>query len=153
MGRRTLVRVTMPKAPSLLLTLLLLFGLGGCFDSESSISAIDRKLFAKIGGTLFGSPSQVTLKEVHLDSGRLAGRDVIVEGAILEFGKHETFLVLGDDSARLLVVLTDVPKRAKELVQLKSERIRILGVVEHGKKGLPLVTARSVQLSPSPGKA
>jgi len=55
--------------------------------------------------------------------------------------------VISDDAARLLVVLTNIPDEASQLGSQQSKRIRVLGTIEHGRKGLPIMTARSIQVN------
>lgn len=125
----------------------------GCFRSEPLSSMIDAASFSSTGETLFKSTGTVSLKEVHL--GNLAGRDVVIEGSVVEFGQYNTFLVMADDSAHLLVVLTNIPDEAARLSTQQNKRIRVLGTIEHGLKGLPIMTARAIQtdIAPSLDKA
>lgn len=116
----------------------------GCFRAEELPGRIDRWSFHRFGGTLVGSPDLLTLKEIHLDTGTLTGKEVIVQGEVGEVGKHGTYLVLKDSSARLLVVLTDLDATSALLVPGGSTTtLRILGVIESGKKGMPFLRARS----------
>src|SRR5437660_1586217 len=67
---------------------------------------IDDFSFAYLGGTLFSAPPRVTLKQIHLDEGNMLDKVVIVEGTVHEVSPHETYLVLSDGTARMLIVLT-----------------------------------------------
>jgi hypothetical protein len=95
---------------------------------------------------------KVTTKEIHFDSGRLLGREVILEGQVLSYGKFDTYLVLSDESGRMLVVLTHLVGADSEVEdtikrQQNKSVLRVLGSVERGKKGLPYLLARSVTFS------
>ncbi len=130
------------------LLILLAFVLSGCSQIESLASGFDRKSFELIGGTVFAEADLLTMKEIHLDTGILQGREVIIEGNILDVGKYFTHMVLSDESARMLVVLTKVDARSyfkKQEVEQKS--IRILGTIENGKKGFPYILAKAITFS------
>lgn len=131
----------------LLLAACSLVLLSGCFKTEEMPGRVDRWSFHRFGGTLFGNPDLLTLKEIHLDTGTLTGREVIVEGHVAEVSKHGTYLVLKDTTARLLVVLTDMEAASALLSDEKPKALRVLGTVESGKKGLPYLKARSVNFA------
>ena len=125
-----------------LLTLCLFSAL---FTSCSDWShCIDEALFVRMGGTLFSNPNVVSMKEIHLDNGALLGREVVIQGGVVKTGEHMTHLVLSDQSARMLVVLSRVPNADSLLQDEKLKNLRILGTVERGKKGLPLIMARVI---------
>lgn len=122
----------------------------GCWRQESVPHLIDHKSFELVGGTLFTNPDLLTMKEIHLDNGTLTGREIIVEGKVAEVSPHGTYLVLVDDTARMLVVLTDM-ESGGPLVQLeKPKTLRVLGTVESGKKGLPQIRAHALNLLKEP---
>ena len=124
--------------------------LTGCANDESIKGFFDRQIFGKFGITVFASPTVISMKEVHLDSGALAGRQVVVEGTIVELGEHGTFMVVADDSARMMVVLTQMPTPVWfSEVHLKKQ-IRVLGTFESGRRGLPLIYARAIRWIPTP---
>jgi hypothetical protein len=128
----------------------------GCARVQELPSLVDRWSFEHFGSTPFSNPETLTLKEIHLDNGNLAGREIVVEGKIVQVSDHSTYLVLSDDSARMLVVLTDLDQSGP-LAQLsggtKSRVMRVLGTVESGRKGLPFVKARSLSLAKEPPAA
>lgn len=122
-----------------------------CEKVDEIKRSIDYQSFEKLGGTFFSQPGQVTTKELHFDSGRLLGREVVLEGEVVSYGRYDTHLVLGDDSGRMLVVLTDIDDAegilegaTGDVGNSKDTRLRILGSVVRGKKGLPYLLARSV---------
>ena len=126
------------------LTLLAL--LFGCDRAAVLPAMIDTVAFENFGGTLFSEPRQMTLKEVHLDRQTEPSQGIIVEGSVVEVGKHLTYLVVDDKTARLLINLTDL-----DAVNLGLERydvglfVKFLGSVESGKKGLPFLKASAAR--------
>lgn len=128
------------------LTLIVcLFGLTGCNKMNPIKDSIDNMSFRWTGGTLFTNPQQLTTKELHFDTGNLLGHSVIIEGDVVITGNYFTHVVLSDDSGRMLVVLTQM-ENAEELLKKKEPgRIKVLGTVERGKKGLPFILARSLR--------
>jgi len=112
------------------------------------LSLLDTLAFRLLGGTLFAHPDLLTMKEIHLDTGALKGKQVIVEGSVDEVSEHGTYLVLTDTSARLLVVLTDL-EQGGSMVRGGNKQLRVLGTIESGKKGLPYVMARSLNVTES----
>jgi hypothetical protein len=129
------------------LLLCSLFLVSGCKRFQVTTAVIDEYGFAKLGYTPFSHPEEITLKEIHLDTGGLKGREVVIEGRLLELGNFSTFAILGDESARMLVILTKVLS-AKELIsqQGKAVTLRILGTVSGGQMGLPFIDARAVNV-------
>lgn len=133
-----------------LLLMTFSFTLSSCKISPHASWArmVDKFMFQWFGGTVIGSPQQLSMKAVHLDQGALVGRELIIEGRVLEYGKNETFMVMADESARMLVVLTNLSPSEQPFRELIPRNVRVLGTVERGKRGLPFVLARS--FSPIP---
>ena len=116
----------------------------GCnFQVESIPKTIDLNSFSWIGSTLFADPPTVSMKEVHLESTLLLGREVIVEGKVIELGDFGTYLVLADEGARMLVVITEIGELELRPEDIGQANIRVLGSVNNGKKGLPYIQARA----------
>jgi hypothetical protein len=139
----------MRRAVSTLGCLALALAVSGCWKKDELPRVVDQMAFQHAGGTLFTNPDTLTLKEIHLDNGKLTGREVIVEGRLAEVGNHRTYLVLTDDAARMLVVLTGLDADVEPLLKGKDDHWRVLGTVESGKKGLPYIMARAVSLAPA----
>lgn len=111
---------------------------------------IDASTFDNFGTTFISDPQQVSLKEVHLDAGQLVGRTIVIEGTVVNVGKHHTHVVLSDSSARMLVVLTKLHEIGDDFEQQPPKALRILGTVERGKKGLPYISAIAInKISPT----
>jgi hypothetical protein len=136
-----------------LVSLLLILPSVACVPVAEIPSWLDGIAFQRIGGTLFSNPDQLTMKEIHLDNGSLAGREIIVEGQVAEMSEYYTFMVLSDDTARMLVVMTDLDQAAPALHAETPSVVRVLGVVESGKKGLPLIRAKSFSIVRDPAAA
>jgi len=120
--------------------------LGSCEKTRELKQDFDYLSFRMVGATVFNKPNTVTTKELHFDTGRMIGRDVILEGKIVDLGKYDTYLVLSDGVGRMLVVLTHIEEAGDILNRSKNRQLKVLGSVERGKKGLPYVLARSIKL-------
>lgn len=130
-----------------LISVVLLLALSSisCQKIQDLKDDIDIRSFSWTGGTVFGEPFQVTTKQLHFDTGDLFGKDVILEGDILERGESSTHLVMADPDGRILVVLTSVDESYQILGEPSVNRVKILGRLERGKKGLPYLLAKAVR--------
>ena len=138
------------------LSLAVLCLIQGCEQSEKMPLFIDKLVFSAVGSTVFSKPDQVTMQKIHLDKGALVGKDVMIEGKVLKTGRYDTYMVMSDETARMLVVLTDVDVKVRALNrEIKSGQfpVRIIGTVEYGKKGLPFIQAKSLRLNPKEGSS
>lgn len=117
----------------------------GCVDSQRS--DVDAYLFSKFGGTAFASPQPVTAKELHLDSGALIGKPVVIQGKVNAVGKFATHMVIADETAPILIVVTELIGFDKFIENAANTNIRIFGTLERGKKGLPFIMARGVSIA------
>ena len=122
------------------------FLLASCDGFDSWQENIDQFSFRSTGGTLFSEPNRVTTKELHFDTGILLGRVVILEGKIEEVGDFETYAVISDDSGRMLVVLTNIDDASEVVKGSNGQGLKVLGTVERGKKGLPFILAKSINI-------
>jgi hypothetical protein len=137
------------------LVALLFLGVGsGCSKPMPMNDWVDYKTFHHLGGTVFQEPEIATMKEIHLDNGGdLIGKLIVVEGAVAEISDHFTYLVLSDSTARMMVVLTEMDDAEPILTELKPQIMKILGTVETGRKGRPLIMAKSINVIKDPEKA
>ena len=126
----------------------LLLSLSGCLGSGSLLRDVDSWVFGKYGNTVFVKPEELTLRGVHLGTAEVNSGDVVIEGRVTDVSAHGTYLVLFDDVGRLLVVLSDVGTDLPVGVFERSGSIRVLGSIESGKKGLPLLRARAIRFLP-----
>ena len=115
-----------------------------CHSLQDVGQGLDTWSFAQTGGTIFGNPFQVTTKQLHFDTGELFGKDIVLEGKVEYFGAAFTHLLLADKEGKVLVVTTSLPELYKDFDKAIGPRIRILGRLERGKKGLPYLMARAV---------
>jgi len=129
--------------------IILLFCLVGA-GCQGVRQSVDHRSFRWFGGTIFSEPGQVTMKEIHLDSGNLLGHEVIVEGTVVKRGEYFTHLIISDETARMLVVLTNMDLSEELLKKHSPKMLRVLGTVERGKKGLPFVLARALNPMQAP---
>lgn len=125
---------------------LILLLVSSCKKVEEIKQVLDYKSFEFSGGTLFSVPALVTTKEIHFDIGKLLGREVILEGKVESLGKYDTHIVISDESGKMLVVLTHIENVSHFLEDGVQKPIRVLGTVERGKKGLPYVLAKSINV-------
>lgn len=125
----------------------------GCYRDATAKEHVDQATFQYLGGTIFSEPDQLTMKEIHLDNGVLVGREIIIEGAVAEVSKHFTYMVLTDSTARMMVILTGVVQARPIIEKEKPKIVRILGVVESGRMGHPIVRARSINVVKDPRAA
>jgi hypothetical protein len=127
----------------LFLAMLLL----ACFSCERPwrfTKEIDNAYFRISGKTLVEEPVQLSTKELHLDTGTLVGRKVILAGEVAFVGEYATYVVVSDDSGRILVKLTDIKNAESVMAKLKSKKLSVLGTLERGKKGLPFLVAEAI---------
>jgi uncharacterized protein YdeI (BOF family) len=127
----------------LLILMLLSVTFTACTGDLDFSEYISRKNFSLTGGSFLSDAEQITVKEVILDNGTLLGREVIIEGKILEKGEFDTFVIIDDRSGRLLVVLTDMVGAGPRLKNTEESHLRVFGTVERGKFGLPFVKAKA----------
>ena len=119
-----------------------------CSAMEPLAGYFDRKTFEILGGTFLTEPQQVTIKEIHLDTSEIiSGKKIVIVGHVVEIGKFETYVVVTDGTARVLVSLTDLSDVALGHYDIKKNlRFRILGSIESGKRGLPYIQATALKV-------
>lgn len=124
--------------------LFFLLNLLGCDKIVPVASKFDSVIFNATGGTFFQKPKHVTLKEVHLDNGQIGNKPIVIEGTIEEANEFDTFLVINDESAKVLVVTTEIVNSQRNELNV-SDQIRVFGELETGKKGLPYIRALAMK--------
>ena len=117
-----------------------------CDALQRTVQDVDLAAFESFGGTLFADPALVTMKEIHLDKGALVDQRIVIEGDVVEIGKYKTYMVVSDNTARMLVVLTEIYGGVPIDDKMVGRKIRLLGTVEDGKKGLPFMQAKALAL-------
>jgi hypothetical protein len=125
---------------------------GGCDKSVPLRAEIDYKSFEWSGGTIFTEPPRANMKQLHFDSGDFLGQEVIVEGKVTQVGQYYTHMLMEDEMGKMLVVLTQIDTAEEMFKEEKPKVVQVLGSVERGKKGLPFVFARSINILESAKK-
>lgn len=106
---------------------------------------LDLAVFSSFGKTLFSQAEEVSIKEVHLDHASLDEKTVIISGNVSTVGEYNTYVVLEDATARVLVIQTKIASfddRIKE--EDIGKKYKVLGRLITRKKGLPTIEAQSV---------
>ncbi len=125
--------------------LILIMILSGCQAEGGVKQYLNRLNFNLTGGSFFSDASEVKVKQVLLDNGTLLGREVIVEGLLVDAGDFATHLIIKDKTGQMLVLLTDVDNILRKIDAISQKKIiRVLGTVERGKLGLPYLGAVAV---------
>lgn len=129
----------------LVLVVFLLAGIGCQREVGGLMRQVERLAFQTSGFSVLSNPATVSIKELRLSGNKLETQ-VVVEGRVEEFSKNSTYFVISDDSARLLVVTTDLPPKVSSIVYKggRGSWVKVIGKVEIGKKGLPFLRASSV---------
>ncbi len=119
--------------------------LTACSDGGSILRSIDSWVFGKYGSTLFERPEEVTqIRGVHLGLDNLGQNSIVIQGLVEEASPNGTYVVISDQSGRLLVVLSQLALEEQGAIGLKNKTLRVLGTLESGKKGLPYLKARAM---------
>ena len=127
----------------------LLFMISGCkVDSNSIFNSLNSMIFKSFGFSIGNNASSLSIKELRL-SGNIIESEVEVEGQVEEVSSNKTYFVISDQSARLLVVTTDLLPKVRDVVfqKGKGSKVKVIGKVEIGKKGLPFLKASAVTTS------
>lgn len=119
----------------------------GCSQKEFVVFNVDSLLFQETGSTIFINPIEPTMKEIHLDLSTMRGKEVVLKGRISEISEHLTYMVISDDNARMLVVLTGIQDSVLKRHRDQSSIVRVLGTIESGQKGLPFIMARALNIN------
>ncbi|MDD9950904.1 MAG: hypothetical protein OXT67_04990 [Zetaproteobacteria bacterium] len=108
---------------------------------------LDSFFFGLTGTTLFSTLPTVTVKEIHLDKGLLLGQNIQITGQVVDVGEFGTYAVLADDTARMLIVLTDMDASSLRAPALQTDgkyHYWVMGSVDYGKRGLPFLLVRGI---------
>ena len=131
------------------LLLSLALALPACQDLSQLPSSIDNLAFLAFGKTLYQKTESYDLRRLHADNTALLGQEVVVEGELVEVSDHFTYLTLTDQTANMVVVLTEIPD-ARERLGNETKTMRVLGRVESGEGDQPYILARQVKLLAQP---
>jgi len=124
---------------------LLCFGIILTSSCADTIASLDKYTFSLFGKTVFMGAEEVSIKEVHLDHAVLDEKNVIVEGNIVSVGEYNTYAVMVDSTARVLVIQTQVVSFEDRIKGIDvGKKFKVLGKLVIRKKGLPTIEAKSV---------
>lgn len=105
----------------------------------------DSFIFSLYGKTVLSRTQNISLTEIHLNQSSLEDKDIIAEGMVSLVGDYNTFAVLTADSARILVVQTQIPSNIDRIKDTDAGKMfKVLGRLVTKKRGLPTIEARSV---------
>jgi hypothetical protein len=116
-----------------------------CSDLKTYENRIDNYFFRNLGTLLFSNAKNVTAKEMHLDGGQLIGIKIIVKGKIVKIGAHNTYMLIDDQSTKVLAVLTELVPEDDEAWLKESTNVTLFGTMKRGYKGFPYVLVDAVQ--------
>ncbi len=105
---------------------------------------VDNYFFRNYGETYFEHTNQVLIKDILLSSPSTNNQMVIVEGQVVEISPNYTYLILKDETASLLISLTQLSSYSEFLESKPNQKFKIVGKIERGKKGLPVLNTRSI---------
>ena len=97
--------------------------------------SLDLWTFSTFGTMVFDSVPLENFRGVHLAGAGLLNRDVLVSGVIDAMGAQGTYIVLTDDSARMLVDTTRLSASGFGKEGIRGKRFVIHGEVKSGEKG------------------
>ncbi len=130
------------------LSILIGLGLVGCENMKRGLSWFDAWSFEEFGRVWLSRPAILSLKEVYLSlEGSGSAGPVVVEGVIGQVGENGTYLVIEDETGRILVVLTDLATLPNGLESRKGTSLKVLGEVERSAKGAAQLRARAISVS------
>lgn len=125
---------------------MVLFLLTGCQkELEGLMQTVEGLTYKATGVTILSNPASVSIKELRLSGNKLAS-EVVIEGKVEERSDNSTYFVISDETARMLVVTTDLTPRMSEVVfkGVEGSSVKVIGRVEIGKKGLPFLKASAI---------
>ncbi len=130
------------------LGILLLMNSGCKDDSNGIFNSLNSMIFKSFGFSLGNNALNLSIKELRL-SGNITESEVEIEGQVEEVSSNNTYFVISDQTARLLVVTTDLLPKVRDVVfeKGKGSSVKVIGKVEIGKKGLPFLKASAVTTS------
>lgn len=130
--------------PRLLVVCGLLVGLTtACSSGKDLWDGFNYSLFSTFGRTLGKNPPELSLKQVHLSREDYFEREIFVQGIVQESPEENTFAIIDDGDGTLLVKLTELPIEVAQRVKV-DRKMKVLGKLEYGKLGLPILNARGV---------
>lgn len=126
--------------------IIFMSSLSGCNkERESLLHTFEGMVFKSSGVILLSNPTNVSIKELRLTGNKIES-EVVIEGRVEERSENSTYFVISDDTARMLVVTTDLlPRMSAVAFQAQQgATVKVIGRVEIGKKGLPFLKASAI---------
>ena len=135
------------SAFSLLVVMLLSFS---CSRSEGGRTrtireSIDLWTFTNAGMMIFDSVPLEEMRGVHLAGAGLINRDVLVKGRIELSGVGGTYVVVSDNSARMLVDLTRISADSNKSPPRTGKSLYVHGEVKNSERGHIYLVANAVR--------
>ena len=87
-----------------------------------------------------------TIKEIHLDNSTLVEKALSVSGHLQSSSAYDTYLILSDSTGSILVDVTDLSFFSSQAYS-RNARLNVIGYLEYGYKGLPVIRATEVRLN------
>lgn len=121
-----------------------------CSKSESGRvrtirESIDLWAFSSIGSMIFDSVPLEDMRGVHLAGSGLVNRDVMIAGSVVTTGAEGTYIVLTDQSARMLVDTTRVTASSGKRLATSGKKVVVHGEVKSGEKGHIYLMANAIR--------
>ena len=107
--------------------------------------SIDLWTFDHIGMMIFDSVPLEDMRGVHLAGAGVINRDVLVKGRVEVSGSHATYIVLSDQSARVLVDMTKLSALSNGSFPRVGRSVYVHGEVKTGEKGHVYLIANAIR--------
>jgi hypothetical protein len=107
--------------------------------------SIDLWTFSNTGMMLFDSIPLEEMRGVHLAGTGLINRDVLVKGRVELSGVGGTYLVVSDNSARMLVDLTRISADSDRSPPRSGKSVYVHGEVKSSEKGHVYLVANAIR--------
>lgn len=141
-----------------MMTRRLLFSLAlSCLVLQSSCSrseggrtrtireSLDLWTFSSLGTMFFDSVPLEQMRGVHLAGAGMINRDVLVKGRVEISGSAGTYVVVSDESARMLVDMTRISAENNRSTPKPGKAIYVHGEVKSSEKGHIYLVANAVR--------
>jgi hypothetical protein len=127
-----------------------LFSSLACSRSESGRDrtirqSIDLWSFTNFGAMIFDSVPLEDMRGIHLAGAGLVNRDVMISGRVEMEGTEGTYIVLSDQSARMLVDTTRVSAITGKKIATAGKTVIVHGEVKSGEKGHIYLMANAIR--------
>lgn len=107
--------------------------------------SIDLWTFNFMGMMIFDSVPLEDMRGVHLAGVGVINRDVLVKGRVEVSGPLSTYIVLSDQSARVLVDMTRISAESNAALPKVGRSVYVHGEVKTGEKGHIYLVANAIR--------